>query len=707
MHTGEKATLRNSFRDREDAAESEPLASSATAEQRYQALISTSISIVWRASPAGAVLEAWGWDQLSGQTSHAYQGAGWLDALHPDDRQHATEHWNKALSTGVLDVLEYRVRQPSGGYRWAHVRGVALRDSAGVITEWIGTVTDIQEEKGRTTELREQSEVLRLAIEATNLGIWEMELPSHRTIWSPQLKMLAGLSPDIEIDDDFFYNLVHPDDRARVEGAVVGLVGSQHSKPYEIVYRIFRRDTAEWRWWHEWTKLTFHADGRPARLVGAIKDVTADKAAERELEHAASHDFLTGVRNRSSLQIQLEAISDDTEPVSLLVVDIDKFKETNDILGHDAGDCLLRAAARCLETAVGERGMVARLGGDEFAALVPASTDPLELANTILNELQKGFVYAGYSRPIKGSIGVTTYPGASREPSHLLKDADLALYAAKAAGGGCSVVFSSGMRTVLEERFLLLSNIRAALEQSQFEPFYQPKVDLVSGAVVGFEALARWVHPTRGVLAPIEFSAAFDDAELSRAISETMLSKVLADMRRWRETGHHHCVSINLSPFDFAYPDLPDRLLHRLREAQIPPSMLILEITETVLLDKNSGDVEAILVRLHDAGLAISLDDFGTGYASLIHLKRFPVDELKIDKTFVRSVETSAEDKAIVSAIIELARALGFKIVVEGVETQGQATILAGMGCRVAQGYLYSPPLPSDQVSRFFTGAAG
>ncbi len=701
MHTGETANHYNADRDLEDAQESAPLASSATAEQRYQALISASISIVWRASPAGAVLEAWGWDQLSGQTRQAYQGAGWLNALHPDDRQHALGRWRKALSTAVLDVIEYRVQQPSGEYRWVQVRGVALRDARGAITEWIGTVTDIQEEKGRTTELREQSELLRLAVEATNLGIWEMELPSHRTIWSPQLKTLAGLSPDTDIDDDFFYNLVHPDDRARVESALIEVVSSQNAKPYEIVYRILRGDTAECRWWHEWTKLTFHSDGRPSRLVGAIRDVTDQKEAEKELEHAASHDFLTGILNRSSLQAHLEALTDETDPVSLLVVDIDKFKETNDILGHDAGDCLLQTAAKYLEVAVGQRGMVARLGGDEFAVLIPISGDPEQLADTILNELRKGFLYGGFVRPIRGSVGVTTYPGASADPSQLLKDADLALYVAKAAGGARSILFSRRMRANLEDRFLLLSDIRTALEASQFEPFYQPKVDLISGAVVGFEALARWVHPTRGILAPSEFSAAFEDAELSRAISEIMSSKVVADMTRWREAGHNHCVSINLSPFDFAFPDFSDRFLDMLRGAQIPTSLLTLEITETVLLDSNSGDVEAILIKLHDAGLAISLDDFGTGYASLIHLKRFPVDELKIDKTFVGSVEANAEDKAIVSAIIELARTMGFKIVVEGVETKGQAAILADMGCGVAQGYLFSAPLPFAGVEDF------
>jgi len=804
-------------------------------ELRYKALIQASASVVWRARPDGQIIEAWGWDKLSDQPKLEYLGSGWLEAVHPDDRDRVIDYWTGAIAAGEIDPLEYRVRQPDGSYRWAMARAIALRNSEGAICEWVGTVTDIQERKDSEQALREREELLSLALDATGLGVWEMELPSHKTSWSPRLKAMVGLGPDDVIDDELFYRLVHPDDRYAVEQQVIDAVETRNDTPYSFAYRIFRVDTGEERWWHEWSRLVNDASGAPARLVGAIQDiterqkaeierrnsekrwrlalkagrmmawerhvddefttrsdnaqellglgsgpasdfvdrvhpvdrqrllstqdptspeasattefryrhpngremwlessamritgdgertrlvgVTSDiterKAAEEKLRYAASYDALTGLLNRAALQTALDqaigSARTDGRAVTLILVDIDHFKDINDTLGHDAGDILLRTVGRRLRSVVGETGMVARLGGDEFAVLsegLGSDHEAERLASALLQELRKGFTYLDKVRTITASLGFASFPDHASQPSDMLKNADLALYAAKTGGRARVRKFAPEMRQAVEQRTALLADVQQGLARGEFVPFYQPKVDLASGKVVGFEALARWLHPTRGVLTPQIFGPAFADGELTIAIGEAMLARMIEDMAAWLSRGFAFGrVALNLSSFEFMTPDLADRLLAQLGKAGIPSSCFEIEVTETVLLDGKSRGVATTLQRLHRHGVKISLDDFGTGYASLTHLKRFPVDELKIDRSFVRNLEVDADDAAIVSAVIGLARNMGLTVVSEGVETPGQAARLLSMGCHLGQGYHFAKPMAGSRVPWFLTHA--
>src|SRR5262245_26441673 len=251
-------------------------------EERYRALMLASRHVVWRAEPDGSIVEAWGWHEFSGQPDSAYLGQGWLEALHPEDREATRNRWVAMFAAGRVASIDYRVCQPDGSHRWAVARAAPIRDTHGPIVEWVGTVTDIQDQKDAEQVQREREELLTLAVEATGLGIWDMALPSRATEWSPKLKAMAGLGSDAEIDDAVFYGLVHHEDTADVEEKITKAVGSLNLDPYNIAYRIYRLDSGEERWWHEWSRLVTDHNGKPARLVGAIQDITERKKAEIE-----------------------------------------------------------------------------------------------------------------------------------------------------------------------------------------------------------------------------------------------------------------------------------------------------------------------------------------------------------------------------------------------------------------------------------------
>ncbi|MGZ9263057.1 MAG: putative bifunctional diguanylate cyclase/phosphodiesterase, partial [Candidatus Binatia bacterium] len=388
--------------------------------------------------------------------------------------------------------------------------------------------------------------------------------------------------------------------------------------------------------------------------------------------------------------------------VSLLLIDLDDFKDVNDTLGHDAGDALLKKVAERLSAMTRDCDTVARLGGDEFALLV---VDPLtldhatSLARIVAETVKQPFVYKGRTFSTRASIGVAAFPDHDSDPRDLLKDADIALYRAKAKGRNRVESYSAQLRTIVEQRLALGEEVRAAIAKDQFVPFYQPKICLSTNRIVGFEALARWQHPSKGVLTPEHFGAVFDDHELGAAIGRQLLLKVTADMRGWLDVAFDiGRVAINLSSAQFNDPGLADEILDVLERRRITARSFEVEVTETVLLSKSADQVEVILKRFHDCGVQVALDDFGTGYASLTHLKRFPVDHIKIDQSFIMNLEKDAGDDAIVSAVVGLGTNLGMQITAEGVETQGQARRLRELGCHNAQGFLFSRPVGAPQV---------
>lgn len=435
--------------------------------------------------------------------------------------------------------------------------------------------------------------------------------------------------------------------------------------------------------------------------------------AATEAKHLASHDPLTGLPNRTVLQERLEELTSDGQRstrFALILLDVDEFKMTNDTLGHDAGDALLKAFASRLEAFAGDEDVVTRLGGDEFSVLLMGQTDPTQIelwTKRLLEVLSEPFGHAGKLIDCQASGGASIYTGEG-SASDLLKQADLALYASKAAGRGTVRLYAPSMSSAMRVRQKMIALAKAALDGDFVEPFYQPKVDLRSGRIVGFEALLR-CRPTGGALyGPHRIAAAFEDGILAVQLGHRMLSRVVADAARWRADqlnfGH---VAINATAADLRRPDFAERLVEQLTNAGLSPCDIQLEVTESVLLGRTATHVRRTLEELHERGIKVALDDFGTGFASLAHLKHFPVDVIKVDRAFIRNLQVDEHDGAIVHALIELAHALRLEVVAEGVETTAQRDFLTALGCTTAQGYLYGKAEPSARVPALLTGSAG
>ncbi|CAN7308259.1 EAL domain-containing protein [Bosea sp. LjRoot90] len=446
--------------------------------------------------------------------------------------------------------------------------------------------------------------------------------------------------------------------------------------------------------------------GEAPAVVAGIVDITDRKAAEARTRLQATHDALTGLPNRllfgERLQQGLARMARKGGVVGLFLIDLDDFKSINDTLGHDAGDALLIQAAARLAAAIGPEDFVARLGGDEFIVLSAerlTTMQALAKGERLIEVLRQPCEHAGQTIATRASLGIAFAPEHDRDAVELMKDADLALYRAKANGRNMAIVYEPAMRAAMARRVAVCQGLAGALKEERILPFYQPQVALDTGRIIGFEALARWRHAERGIIPAAAFQEGFQDAEIANGISDAIIAAAVSDLRRWLDAGldvgHVH---VNLAASVFRDPALPERLLSQLAAAGVPADRFGVEVTETVLLTRDADEAERTLKTLRAAGLRVALDDFGTGYASLTHLKRFPVDALKIDRGFVSHVAERSDDAAIVRALIRLAADLGLDVIAEGVETAEQEAFLREHGCRFAQGYRYAKPAPAGRV---------
>ncbi|MFC4171154.1 EAL domain-containing protein [Microvirga sp. GCM10011540] len=669
-------------------------------EERHRALLEASSVVLWVATPDGMITETKGWQEVTGQEKSDYVGLGSVDTLHPDDRVRIEQAWLKAVSAGVPYEAECRVRQAGGEYRWMQTRAVPVRNPDGTIREWVGGLSDIHDRKDAEEQLRASEKRLRLAMQAGRMVAWEQDLAAEYVTRSENSIDVLGIGSGPPQE---FLERVHPEDLP-ARDQLLAEIAEKGTETSEFRYILPDGRTL-------WLATRGERVGTD-RIVGVTFDITDRKAAEEEVWRVANHDPLTGLPNRVLFQRRLEQALTRAKQngtcVGLLMIDLDDFKDVNDTLGHGAGDALLVETANRLVPMMRECDMVARLGGDEFAVLV---TDPLKLHNTvslaeiIIKRFRQPFAYEGRTISGQASIGVAAFPDHDDEPAELMKDADIALYRAKAEGRNRVVTYSPEMRAMTEQRLAIGREMRSAISQDQIIPVYQPKVCLKTGRIVGFEALARWDHPTRGLLTPGTFGVAFDDPELAKTIGKRLIGKVASDILKWLSAGFDPGrVAVNLSSAEFSQPDMADEVLHILALAKIPTKHFEVEVTERVLLESRFGMVSDALTQFHRQGVQIALDDFGTGYASLAHLKQFPVDHIKIDQSFVSGLEQNGDDAAIVAAVIGLSGSLNLQVTAEGVETEGQARRLREMGCNNAQGYLFAKPVFGAEVAKLLAG---
>jgi diguanylate cyclase (GGDEF)-like protein len=430
-----------------------------------------------------------------------------------------------------------------------------------------------------------------------------------------------------------------------------------------------------------------------------------------EKEHASLHDTLTGLANRKLLIERAAEVLDEARrtggQAALFVLDLDRFKEVNDTLGHVVGDRLLQCVGARLCHVVRPSDMVARLGGDEFAVLLPALdglAEAQEVADRISASLREPFGVDGMRFDLEASIGIAMHPLHADDFESLLRRADVAMYLAKE--GRCGVqTYDPAQDHNSTERLALLGELRRALEEGQLELHYQPKADLTTGQVVGVEALVRWLHPERGMVPPDEFVPLAEQTGLMRDLTDFVVDAAVRQVAAWRETGIVLPVAVNVSVRDLHDARFTERLRASCERWLVDPAALQLEITEGVLLRDPERTTE-VLHELAAMGIALSLDDFGTGYSSLAHLKRLPVSEIKIDRSFVQRMDAGADDAAIVRSIIELGDALGLRVVAEGVETAQSWAHLSALGCAAAQGYFLAAPMAPEQATAWLAAAA-
>jgi diguanylate cyclase (GGDEF)-like protein/PAS domain S-box-containing protein len=460
----------------------------------------------------------------------------------------------------------------------------------------------------------------------------------------------------------------------------------------------------------KWLTITAirNPQGELINYLASFSDITARKMAEQKIEHMAHHDPLTNLPNRFSLTERLShalGLARRTEQhLAVIFIDLDRFKNINDSLGHHVGDLLLFEVAGRLSASVRASDIVARLGGDEFVIVVPQIQSGIAAAH-IVSKIQKSltrsYLLDGHELHITPSIGISVFPHDGESVEELMKNADAAMYHAKAQGRNNYQFFKHEMNAKAHERLLLENDLRQAVERGEFLVYYQPQVDAVAGRVVGVEALVRWQHPVRGIITPEQFIPVAEETGLILPLGDFVLETACRQLASWLAEGVPPIrMAVNLSARQFQQSNLPQTVARILRETGIGPGLLELEITESVAMNRPEETIDHLL-RFKDMGVELAIDDFGTGYSSLSYLKLFPVNRLKIDKSFVSDLETDANNGAIAAATIALAHTLGMEVVAEGVETDAQLGFLQDQKCEAVQGYFFSHPLPADSAGAF------
>ncbi|TAN49735.1 MAG: bifunctional diguanylate cyclase/phosphodiesterase [Methylococcaceae bacterium] len=669
----------------------------------------------WKFALEGAGDGVWDWNIQTGDVYfskrckeilgyHKDEHLAWESTVHPDDLPRTLAELRTHLD-GKTDSYynEHRAgSKKDGDWKWLLTRGkVVERDAGGKALRMIGTQTDISERKRNEEALR----LAALVFENSSEGMTITDADGTILAVNPAFSELTGYTQE-EI-------LGH---NPRILRS-----GQQDAAFYQAMWRQLN-ETGHWAgeiWnrrkdgeiYAEWLSIStsFNPDGTVHRRVGLFSDITKRKKSEELIWRQANFDPLTDLPNRRMFRDRLEQAFKKAGraelTVALMFIDLDHFKQVNDTLGHDMGDLLLKEATQRLNRCVRSTDTVARLGGDEFAVILCELDDEKiveRVARDILQTLAKPFTLGTELAYISASIGIAFYPKDASQIDELLKNADQAMYAAKDPGHrNCHRYFAPSMQEAAQNRMQLTTDLRLALSDDQFLVYYQPIIELASGAVVKAEALIRWQHPTRGLVNPIDFIGFAEETGLIVSIGAWVMHTACLQTMAWREQGLPPLrITVNVSARQFHEGNLPEVVHTALNETGLPPEDLELEITEGMLMydiDHAASTIQA----LWKVGVRISEDDFGTGYSSLNYLKKFPIHTLKIDQSFVRDIGADPDDTALVAAIIAMAHSLHLTVVAEGVETQQQLDYLRGQGCDHCQGFLFARPMPAAAFTAY------
>jgi diguanylate cyclase (GGDEF)-like protein/PAS domain S-box-containing protein len=672
----------------------------ATSEERFRSLSASAPNGIYALDLQGRLLYANDrLVELTGLSHDQLTGTGWLDMIHPDERERVVSESGPAAVERRL-ATEFRIVRPDGAVRWVRTRASELRGGSGEHAGFVGSLEDVTSELEALREISAREAEYRMLAENSSDFLARHAPDGTYRYCSPACVAITGYSPE-ELIGTSPFRLVAAEDRDAVR-AYARLV-SEREEPATAAYRLRCKD-GQLRWL-ETTARAVRDDAGVRELVSVTRDISERKQAEIELSHAALHDTLTGLPNRAlfldRLGLALRRTERRSGSVAVLFCDLDRFKVVNDSLGHDAGDRLLVDVAGRIVTALRPADTVARFGGDEFTILcedIAGEIEAATIAQRIVDVFRDPFLLEDGEVFLATSVGIAIARGNDDRAEDLIRDADAAMYRAKERGKGRYEIFDEAMRADAVARLETESALRRAVERGELRLHYQPEVDLATGAVRGFEALVRWDHPARGLLGPNAFIPLAEETGLIVPIGEWVLREAATEAARWATASSEPLtLSVNLSARQLAQQDLVAMVRRAMAETGVDPATLCLEITESAVMESGSATT-AQLRALKSLGIRLAIDDFGTGFSSLAHLRRFPVDVLKIDGTFVAGLGHEPQDASIAAAVISLAHALGLDTVAEGVETEEQLTILRSLGCDLGQGYLFGRPAPIDET---------
>ena len=625
--------------------------------------------------------------------------AGWSALVHPDDLDRVTRSMEAMLASGASEWREsYRLRRGDGSYAQVGERGFVARGPRGHPLRMVGGLVDETERRQQEADLR----LLRRAVESTDNGvvIADARAPDLPVVYvNPAFEQLSGYAR-AEIDGRNCRVLQRGDrDQAGVDAVRIAL---REGREVRTLLRNYRKDGT--LFWNEvYIAPVRDESGRLTHFVGILNDVSERHRYEEQLAHRATHDELTGLPNRVLLEDRLQQALHTSARygtgTAVVFIDLDDFKIVNDSLGHDTGDVLLKEVAARLRAMVRETDTVSRFGGDEFVAVLSAAHHgerPAEIISRMMAALAEPIRLGDVQHTVTASIGYCCYPGDGEDAQTLLRHADLAMYQAKVRGRDRAVAYRHEFDVHASQRLQLVSNLREALDRGEFDMLFQPQY-AADGRALGLEALVRWKHPSRGLLDPVEFIGACEDSGLIVPLGRHILHEAARHHVRLAAAGLPGVrIAVNVSAVQFN-DDLYHDIVDVLRTFDLPEGALELELTESVLMHSPDRACE-LMQRLSALGVRFSIDDFGTGYSSLAYLKRFPIDRLKIDRSFVQDLDRNAQDAAICQSIIGLAKSLGIATVAEGVETVQQERWLRDHGCSELQGFLLGRPKAFDEL---------